>query len=658
MPLKDLEAFVELEFPFLYSLHVYFFVNMLNKKNNSEFDYDYVDHVNSQLRKASTTFNSSRKLKAIVTDVLSNSPEFDLFLRDVSSILDACLAKLHIKVSLGDSIINKPTSYYPSYTLKEGTKKNNKKEVLSSKQVLHLFFAQMRSLSLFHTSIDNSIENDDGGFVEVKTLKFKNVKIEDLAKDIDRVETRALSFARELHPGARLLQHSGEMIVRDGGTTGDAEYTGSFHVWFTLPHSPTDSHKHFLERHAAFAVNLQWIEPLLLSLTSCDPRAIGAGEEYPRANMRGQSNQNYLSGIATTSSCIDLVPQKKVNFRFKYYGSESDLKASSNELFHDGTVDPVSIYISYDGETFSEYLMAKRVERCNNYSYRSRDIVAPFVNRSEYNDINRRLHDLHAKFEMSRCADIRSPGTSGPKLKAGFRACIIKNLTHPKRFEFRFCDKAGNVSIKAPLAEASRQLLQGIEFRLLDNIPTANVIQVVKLMTLVAAAASREETLCVAPLSKAYFVNFVASVLIHGRYARVPDAYVHEIQQRFGLPPPLTKGLDAFDFLNHLASKLFATYATTEIPTLLNKTLPEPPKFSDHNSDAFAYFLEKMMATDVKLKLNVDEFKTSHAFLKEMGTGWKHDVRYVKDYATAMRIKSNAASTSEGVKFKQSSTHK
>jgi hypothetical protein len=36
-----------------------------------------------------------------------------------------------------------------------------------------------------------------------------------------------------------------------------------------------------------------------------------------------------------------------------------------------------------------------------------------------------------------------------------------------------------------------------------------------------------------------------------------------------------------------------------------------------------------MMAVDAKLKMNVEGFKSSRAFLKDMGSDWKLDMPYI-----------------------------
>ena len=57
------------------------------------------------------------------------------------------------------------------------------------------------------------------------------------------------------------------------------EYNGSYHVTFTLPHKKNISNKKFIEIHQNFCNQLQWLEPLMLSLYF-------TGDEYAPGELK------------------------------------------------------------------------------------------------------------------------------------------------------------------------------------------------------------------------------------------------------------------------------------------------------------------------------------------------------------------------------------
>lgn len=65
------------------------------------------------------------------------------------------------------------------------------------------------------------------------------------------------------------------------------DYTGSYHLTITLPHSEKTTEKKFIEQHKNYANQLQWLEPLLLvGFFSGDEAAMGSKEKRVRGSYR------------------------------------------------------------------------------------------------------------------------------------------------------------------------------------------------------------------------------------------------------------------------------------------------------------------------------------------------------------------------------------
>ncbi len=65
------------------------------------------------------------------------------------------------------------------------------------------------------------------------------------------------------------------------------DYTGSYHITFTLPHNEETTLKKFIQQHQNFGNQLQWLEPLMLiGFFSGDEYAVGSKEKRVRGSYR------------------------------------------------------------------------------------------------------------------------------------------------------------------------------------------------------------------------------------------------------------------------------------------------------------------------------------------------------------------------------------
>ncbi len=65
------------------------------------------------------------------------------------------------------------------------------------------------------------------------------------------------------------------------------DYTGSYHLTFTLPHDDKTTEKEFIDMHINFANQIQWLEPLMLvGFFSGDEFAVGSKEDRVRGSFR------------------------------------------------------------------------------------------------------------------------------------------------------------------------------------------------------------------------------------------------------------------------------------------------------------------------------------------------------------------------------------
>lgn len=255
--------------------------------------------------------------------------------------------------------------------------------VVPSNVVILRFIMSQPTVSYLGKFNDGRTIEHDSGFVEVKTVRFHKASVRSLMHELEDSENRVLQAAstivgEDLASTVRILPHSGYVNVLpydpkelndnagikalESLTSEDfiTTYTGSYHIWFTLPHTPRIKldelvassissasssssallqkeaikviahEKAFARSHALFALRLQWIEPLLISLMGGHPEAIGRGDEFTRASMR--SVDNLLSGFARTPVCQALALAESYDRPFVYHSDKGSFKQYVSHL--------------------------------------------------------------------------------------------------------------------------------------------------------------------------------------------------------------------------------------------------------------------------------------------------------------------------------------
>lgn len=186
-------------------------------------------------------------------------------------------------------------------------------------------FERRPGWSASETRLRNAVSTD-WPFVEVKSMLHERQTMDGILRQVRAAELLVLRIAsnsglprdgsgREMK--TYLFPYSGvveqDVTARPGDTTTSRVsvssmklpyYAGSYHVWITLPHDGEKFAKSPAERarlarvHALLAHRLQWIEPLLMSTMTGDPRAVGNGLSFPRSSMRSVFNR--LAGYGTS----------------------------------------------------------------------------------------------------------------------------------------------------------------------------------------------------------------------------------------------------------------------------------------------------------------------------------------------------------------------
>ena len=466
------------------------------------------------------------------------------------------------------------------------------------------------------TIIPTAFEKD-ADFVETKTTEFKNVRIERCIEELQSNEKLALVSAKNINKNAVLLPYSGYNDVFDGDMQ-QKWYTGSYHFWWTLPHSPwriTDQdayakHSDFVRAHSQFAYGLQWIEPLLIALTTCDPEAIGNGTKFPRAYMRGTLNK--YAGLGTVDTCLDMSVTNVVKDRMPYFQDEKSLEEAiktgrwTNQAYTDADV-PSKLYFSIDGKKLVPMLSASQMGRRTSDFQLLERIVRPLLIQQSYHPINFKFvhqkrnyklsgHGTNVRFEWSQNVELQ--------LKRNWYPFLVKR--DDKLVIYFVHISMRKYTLRMPVRHSVSKHVRatGFEFRIMDNFPSKQLPAFMHILALIAAASQR--VTCGQPVKfDNTWLEALDSVLTGGSLAVVPKAYLVNVYRVLNLKYDLPDSeVTYFDALIGLCRSLFHSYNTHSWMKLwYGKSIPiHPPVPYDLNLEAWQFFFERHHAGKIDEK--------------------------------------------------------
>ena len=268
----------------------------------------------------------------------------------------------------------------------------------------------------------------------------------------------------------------------------DKDYAGSFHVWITIPYESSTSPEDFAYQHSCLGNRLQLLEPIFSSyFTSPDIQSIGNGLTHSRTSLRqflnayagyGTSDVSYLNGIEKEKVEIYYLSKEDV-FRNKYislYDWVPVIDSHNKKIMKNydglntraGTVQFYQKYFESYGTQFSLKNNKHKNIEIDNYLLK----LFQNTNISPENDIGIPLGADIRTLEFNRIFH--------PELDENYKKIIILEKNTFVQYYF---DKKNQKIVSNPKFKEKeyKQLLKngrvGIEFRIFDHQPTANLIQ-------------------------------------------------------------------------------------------------------------------------------------------------------------------------------------
>ena len=383
--------------------------------------------------------------------------------------------------------------------LKKKFKNNFNKN--SNDNIIKNIISKINDDNLLKILIKNKIPRINYSFgtsiLEFKTFDDSNKNYKEIVDDLMNIENiflKIINLIPELQPFinkyGNITYHNtgslGKTIILNNLNMGFTEiikdYSGSFHVWITIPYNKDDSPEKFVNQHIHLANRLQLLEPIFSSyFTSPDIDSIGNNLTHSRSSLRHFLNK--YSGYGTSD--ISLLYGSDINEINQYYLSKEDVL--NNHLIN---VNLKDIIYDINGNIIKNY---NGLDTCHFTSNNFKFLSNIKTNKNNFN-INNYIIKVFKETKIRPLKNINE--NSFIPLGADIRATQIERLFYPEldnnykeviilennKFVKYYLNIKKNIIVNKPkynVKEYNKNLNNrtGIEFRIFDHFPTYNILQ-------------------------------------------------------------------------------------------------------------------------------------------------------------------------------------
>ena len=509
--------------------------------------------------------------------------------------------------------------------------------------------------------LDNNIPHIDFSFgtsvIEFKTVDFKNKNYKIILDDLINIENIFFDIVNEIPELKPLIKKYGNITYHHTGSLNKTillnnldckftevvkDYSGSFHVWITIPYSPKESPEIFINKHINLANRLQLLEPIFASyFTSPAVESIGNNLKHPRSSLR--HFLNYVSGYGTSD--ISLLYGIDENNIYEYYLSKED--ALNGDKIDINLIKKVyennKIVKDYDGLT-QRYGTSKNFKFfCKNENNNSNindylmqifknTQIKPFKNKSGYSTI------------IPLGADIRTKSMNKLFYKDIEDNYEVVYILENDVFNLYYYDAVNKIITNKPKynLKAYKKFMKderiGIEFRIFDHFPTYDMIQFLAILSeIVSYTTLNYKTLEKKKLyiNQQYWHNEMAKSIINGFEYKLDTKYIKAIEKEFSIDISKNE-INSEDFFNIFYDNMNKKLNKVKIYEKL-RINKKHFIFENINKKVWKYnFLlylknNKNILTGLQniLKLNNENIIKKENILKLLGKDFKYDIEKI-----------------------------
>jgi len=512
---------------------------------------------------------------------------------------------------------------------------------------------------------DNDIPHIDYSFgtelLEFKTFDFKNKNYKIILDDLINIENIFFEIVNEIPELKPLIKKYGNITYHHTGSLNKTillnnldckftevvkDYSGSFHVWITIPYSSKESPELFINKHINLANRLQLLEPIFASyFTSPDIESIGNNLKHSRSSLRHFLNS--LSGYGTSD--ISLLYGSDKNNIEEYYLSKEDffngdkinVSFKKNVYFKKKIYENNKIIKDYDGltERYGTSKNFKFLQKNGNNNSNINDYLMQIFKNTKI-----RLFKNESPTIIPLGADIRTTSMNKlfyKKVEDNYKKVyILENDV----FNLYYHNTINNTITNKPKynLKAYKKFMKdervGIEFRIFDHFPTYQMIQFLAILSeIVSYTTLNYKTLEKKELyiNQQYWHDKMAKSIINGFEYKLDTKYIKAIEKEFSIDISRNEmnGEDFFNiFYDNMNKKLNKVKIYEKLR--INKKYFI---FENINKKVWKYnFLlylknNKDILTGLQniLKLNNENVIKKENILKLLGNNFKYDIEKI-----------------------------
>jgi hypothetical protein len=314
-------------------------------------------------------------------------------------------------------------------------------------------------------------------FLEEKFIKLqmKNPITRNKVAKYGPLKPHACNFLSDIKVPVRPTINSDEYQFE--GDHDFRDYLGSYHITITLPHLPTVETHDFVNLHRYFGMQFQWIEPLINGVYfSPDPDSVGSGPNKVKGSARimlvgwGTLGGSDLRKLGATK------PGQKVPFAEYGIGRASNIKA--------------------DWQDAVDFPDAEKIKTCVK-------TAPPLARYAKY----------PGKALSINTSDVRT-----------------FNFEHDRKK----CEELSNPSDCPRVDAAPMEPPYGMELRIFDHFDVKYLLDLMKVLVLLAANGQRHNPTDYVQKDKAW-IDAVKSSMQDGWNASLSPDYINALQKNLGL---------------------------------------------------------------------------------------------------------------------------
>ena len=482
--------------------------------------------------------------------------------------------------------------------------------------------------TLYEHNIPHIDFSSNDYLLEFKTIYYKNLNYQKILDDIILYETSFMEYMTYIfeqfgfknygvinydaigtrEEGIELVDIFNSHYESNNNLLQFYDYTGSYHLWVTVPYNKDLSKTKFLNVHANLANKLQLLEPLIACHFSSPSFDIKYNKDYPsKMSYRHFINQYSNYGSSDVSLINGTMYSDNINKLFfkveknpKIYNVDLNQKIIINQndtiiknynaLAQRSGTNKIYNFIT-DYQSFRKNSRNVKVKSFYEIFFKSKKkAFEKALNVYKNNNNSYKVHTFGADIRTALNDNLMYPPTLIPYDK----------IYMPKENQFiqYYLDDFGNVISKPKYDYQSyKKRLNseriGIEFRIFDHFPTQYMSQILALLPYLVVESLNDypiEDIHDTFISKQFWHNEMAEVILQGYKHNFSGPYINHLNKEFGLN------------INYVKDKINST--------LLFKKLVESYEDKYKKNRKFKVLLNKLRPTKEAQYLSINEFAT------------------------------------------------